>query len=460
MVLDALADHVFLRDDELAQTFQLSQTQMRRILEELQQEAMVQCEEVKERGRRKGDREAEEAEREGVAGTTVVMTQAEAEAAKARRVPRSKRELAISTLCWYINPRWFVDEVRFRIACVNEVLRRRQEGVGMEKALRCPSCGARMSIVEAVAARAGGAASSGRAPAKRARRTAGGSAAPAETGFVCPKDGAVLERVEGETAAARAARAAAKWQSQLRHSGLPAMLDDLERMPLGANRPADHLRENRVTLRQTRASAGRGGAAGPGIGAAAFGGDRGPKGYGTRTGLGEGLGGEPGRQRGGVFRLQERSVRVRAADGVSETMLAAAAAAAMGQAGGAAALAREEAAEGRRAAIARETAEEAAARALPEHLRRSAITGETTSTLGFVRLADRSQHKAAIAALAEAVWSSDDDDDDDGAVGGAKAAPVDATAAPQGLQSSSSLTEAAGAAVNEEADDEDDWEDA
>ncbi len=434
VVLDALATNIFLREDELVRTFQLSQQQVKRILQQLQAEGLVHDEAVKEQGRRKADREAEDALRDGTAGTTKVMTKEQAEAAKAANRPRAQREGTITTVCWYINPRWFVDEVRFRIACVNEVLRKRQDATGAEKTLRCCSCGAKYSAIEAQGARAGAAAVAARVARSRADEwadpggaTAGAAAAAAAAGLACPKDGSPLERLTAKSVTKEAVRMTAKWQKQLGITGIQDLLDRLDRVPLGANRPLDHIRENRVSLRRSRAAAGRGGAlsAGLGIVAAAYGTAKVSHQYSNASQRAVGLADAPGQRtsRSNVFVLGDKTVDVRAADGVTEATLMAAAAAAMGEQGAAADLARARAAQERKSVLARETAEEEARRAMPEHLRRSAITGDSTSALGFIRIAKRGDRRAALAAKAAAVWSSsddddDDDDDDDGAAGG------------------------------------------
>jgi transcription initiation factor IIE alpha subunit len=437
-VLDMLADHAFLREAELKLTFQLSEVQVKRILEELHKEGLVHVEHVVERGRTKAMRELEETERAGLAGTVVAMSKEDAEALAAEKRPRAAREMQISDACWYINPRWFVDEIRFRIACMNELLSRREQLGGTEKALRCPKCSAEYSMLEAQQHRAGSVLAASRRMAAGllvpSKNTLSGLLDPPDTGkpstsvesaatraqFLCANDGMALERIPGLVLGREAAQQTAKWHSQLQETGIPALLKELESVPLGSNRPTDHIRSNRVTLRQSRARAGRGAdmATSGSLVSAAFGTQKGrATGSGYRVGTGVGTGAK-GAWRPSVFQLAEKTVEVDFGGAAGSGALEAAAAAALGADEGTSELvkAMSRAADARGGGL-RESAEESAQRALPSHLQTSAVTGEASTVLGFVRVGsrgvDRSVRRAQLAAQAEAVFSSSSDEEEE-----------------------------------------------
>jgi hypothetical protein len=221
---------------------------------------------------------------------------------KKAAVAREKRK--ISTTLWYVNPRYFVDVIRYRLAVLRRSLER-LEGYagGSEHMFRCGNrfCNYECSLLEAqqrrtaemmVAARgAGGAGCSGNQAigsvqtplfmggAAAASSSSGSSAAAASknpfSGFICPLCGTVLTAVSAgtfgcglaakcdgggttpgraplrspraathrslallqrhtENVATAAAKLLVRLNDQMRFSGLGALLQKLENVPLGA----------------------------------------------------------------------------------------------------------------------------------------------------------------------------------------------------------------------------------
>lgn len=183
---------------------------------------------------------------------------------KKAAVAREKRK--ISTTLWYVNPRFFVDVVRYRLAVLRRSLER-LEGYagGSEHMFRCGNrfCNYECSLLEAqqrrtaemmAAARGGGgagAASSnqaigsvqtplfmgGAAPPSSSSSAAAGAAGASKnpfSGFICPLCGTVLTARHTENVATAAAKLLVRLNDQLRYSGLGGLLQKLENVPLGA----------------------------------------------------------------------------------------------------------------------------------------------------------------------------------------------------------------------------------
>jgi transcription initiation factor IIE alpha subunit len=181
VVLDHLCTLPFIRDDDLRRVFSLPEKQVRSILQNLQRERLV-CmdEQVSERARKTGKlvntkdeyerleakrRKREELHRgeEGKAGGGGRRADKEphdsdgsdgsegsdgegeegGELAGKRKRQRHKQ----TADCWYINPRYFVDVVKYRLFLIKRHLQR-LENVGAS--YKCPQCPFEATLVEAI----------------------------------------------------------------------------------------------------------------------------------------------------------------------------------------------------------------------------------------------------------------------------------------------------------------------
>ena len=104
VVLDALVDDAYLRDDELSERFLLPSKQMRSVLQRLQHEKLVSCETLAiELRAEPKDEAAAEAEAEGAKKKAKL-------AAAAAAGPQS-----VSEVFWYVDYQTFVNVVRWRV---------------------------------------------------------------------------------------------------------------------------------------------------------------------------------------------------------------------------------------------------------------------------------------------------------------------------------------------------------
>ena len=321
VVLDALAREHALRDDGLEQYFGLPDRQVRRILTDLINEKLVCFEEITERRERKrdqvfdwaaaeaammassmgGDREKsakaaaaaanrqshtdsdseEEEEEEGGDGGEAGAGGAGAGAgAASKRGVREKRK--ISTRLWYLNPRYFVDVVRYRLYLLRRTLER-LEGYagGSEHMFNCSNrfCTYECTLLEAQQRRtaeaqalarggAGGGASSaigsvqtplfaggsataagggprppslppsapgGSGGGRGSQPSAAGASRPAPSAaFTCPLCSSALSARHTENVATAAAKVLVKLTDQTRYTGLTELMRRLEGVRLGA----------------------------------------------------------------------------------------------------------------------------------------------------------------------------------------------------------------------------------
>ena len=230
----------------------LTQKHSIRLLQELETDRIVCNEEVSERGIRKRDREggAEAQVREleaELAGSAIATDSGDAEDTR-----------KVKTKVWYINPRQFVDVVRYRIHIMREVLRK-QESHSLERqsmyACSSNQCVYQASTADAMKHMMAISSSNehldpgqlgGLLARRAARASTSASAAPR---FVCPACGAPMRKKDGRAVMAAAANRLDNFNAQLSSSGISDCLKSLNSVSLGANRPSDKLEEKLVTLR-------------------------------------------------------------------------------------------------------------------------------------------------------------------------------------------------------------------
>lgn len=285
VVLDALTREHALRDDGLEDYFGLPDRQIRRILIDLLNEKLVCFEEITERRERKRDQKFDWDKAEAVLLSSNGTAQAAAAAANRRgqkdddsddesdeedggggaagadgksKAVREKRK--ISTRLWHLNPRYFVDVIRYRLHLMRRSLQR-LEGYagGSEHMFNCGNrfCTYECTLLEAqqrrtaeiaATARAGGmgmgaigsvqtplfmgAGSGGGAQAGGASSSSGGPSY--FSGFSCPLCGSGLTARHTENVATAAAKLLVKLDDQLRWSGLAELMKRLEGVRLGA----------------------------------------------------------------------------------------------------------------------------------------------------------------------------------------------------------------------------------
>ena len=132
------------------------------------------------------------------------------ESGEKQRRPRERRK--IKTKCWYINPRYFVDVVRFRLHMMRRHLERLESFQGGEAMFRCSSgsrsCSFECTLLEAQQRRTAQSTAGPRSVPANGVESLGvdqGSAAVLPAGFTCPLCGSVLSAVRS-TQVGRACR--------------------------------------------------------------------------------------------------------------------------------------------------------------------------------------------------------------------------------------------------------------
>jgi hypothetical protein len=273
VVLDALAREHALRDDGLEQYFGLPDRQVRRILTDLINEKLVCFKEITERRERKRDQvfdwaAAEAAMMASSMGSDREKT-AKAAAAAANRQPQGKdsdseeeeddddgegsgdgdagaggagapgkrtvrEKRKISTRLWYLNPRYFVDVVRYRLYLLKRTLER-LEGYagGSEHMFNCSNryCTYECTLLEAQQRRT--------AEAHAVARGGGGGGAAASSAFSSSAIGSVHTPLFAGGGAAAAAAAGASAGLRPTAPGAPARGGPAPRpAAAGAGRPA------------------------------------------------------------------------------------------------------------------------------------------------------------------------------------------------------------------------------
>lgn len=428
------------------------------------------------------------------AGEPAAAAAASAAAATAVAPPPLPKK--VRARLWFINPRYFVDVVKFRVHLLRKFLERLESSEGSEAAFRCANtrlCRFECTLLEAqqrLTAERHIRSSSGRAAGKNGDSAgvgghvtsafcgvagslyAGAAAAPAASTaaytFCCPLCGSALAVKQVERIAATAARAAARLADQLKVLGISELLQRLERVRLGTVRPSELLREGRITL-LAEDTAPRGGqlrVGGTGGGgdltahqAASFimGGSEGAQAAtvataaaapgaapaastGTATSAGAGLSGGVGGGGGGGSLTG--TVTSRNDGGGAKAALFFRSGPAIeveldddgGKAAAAAANARA-----KTAAVAAAAGASVSQRALPEHLRVSSVTGAQTRFLGFVNV-DVGAEDAAARAAAASLVADDEEEEGNGSGGGAVAsAPAGAADAAVAAATHSAL---------------------
>jgi len=287
VILDRLSRELLIREDDLTTVFGLADKQVRRILADLQAERLVCAEEVTERVRKHGhdapfnvdaklaelqaragggpkkrrrnggvaedsSDEGESSEEEGGAG-----------AAGGKRT-RTKQTAKVSTTCYYLNPRYAVDAVRFRLHTMRKHLESLERFQGSEAMYRCSNqrCVFECSLLEAEQRRASLAAQ-GRTAASRGAPTGIGSVSDAifsgavaaasgasvsQYDYTCPLCGSGLGSRRMESISAAAGKLQARLAEMLRTSGISDVLKALDALPLGANRPSDSIKAGLISL--------------------------------------------------------------------------------------------------------------------------------------------------------------------------------------------------------------------
>jgi len=241
-----------LQEDRLENLLSLTQKHSIRLLQELETDRLVCWEEVAEKGIRKRDRE-------GGAEAQVRELQAElAGTVSAGAATDLEDTRKVKTKVWFINPRYFVDVVRFRIHIMRDVLRK-QESHSLERQSMY-ACSSKQCVYQASTAdamkhmMAPGGAIGLNVPAQQAgllaRRAGQGSTTVSATPvFSCPACNAPMRKKDGRAVMAAAANRLDNFNSQLTLSGIADCLKSLNSVALGANRPSDKLEERLVTLR-------------------------------------------------------------------------------------------------------------------------------------------------------------------------------------------------------------------
>lgn len=485
-VLEKLASLPLLREDDIKTTFQLPERQVRRVLIELAQEYLVAIEDdvtdkekkrkirgqldwatvaalveqqawsraggkapaggSRKRARSGGGGSKDAALKRNAAGNELDEISSDSEdsddgggadgsgigaGGKGGIGPDGKRERRekVSTRCYYINPRYFVDVVKYRLYAMRRHLEKLEAVQGTEAMFRCsgaPGCPFECSMLEAqqrrmsvlAAQRSAGTsrpsfgaidASAGMA---NGNGTHGGGAhgrgdtsSTAALGFMCALCGRPLSARHVESVASAAGRLLRKMNEQLKETGITDTLRRLDAVALGANRPSDNIRAKRISLRAGAAAAIAAGGGG------ADGGSQG--GFGTANGSGNAAGGGRGAGAPGiggrVVLLQAQAIEVELDDGddaggASSTRRQPGAGGAGGAAGGG----------GATSGSAASAAPTVSADIVPAHLQRSSVTGERAQTLGFLQLA----HGAGGGAMPGAGPIAPPGDGGDGIVGG------------------------------------------
>jgi transcription initiation factor IIE alpha subunit len=354
VVLDRLCREFFVREDDLRGVFGLSDRQMRRVLNDLVEERLVCVEEVTERLRgkrdarldmenqladliaaakeppgskkkkskkKKGDIDFDDDSDDdddddddtteddeplvnggyggggrGGAGGSFGMRGGRGGGGRGGQAKKRKRK--VKTSCYFLNPRYFADAVKYRLHLMRkhlETLQRVREG--SENVYRCGNARCvfectlleaeqrRQSVISAKRAaqaarsqqvsaasyytggmRVGGsgmgtvtgsviavdagssAASSSSSSSSSAGKAGAGGVDASDYEYTCPLCGSRLTARAVENIAAAASRLLGKFNDQLRATGIPQVLKQLDTIPLGPNRPSDTIKAGLVTL--------------------------------------------------------------------------------------------------------------------------------------------------------------------------------------------------------------------
>lgn len=327
VVLDRLSRELLIRDDDLTRIFGLPHKQLRTILMELIEERVVCSEEITEKLRSKrdarldvetqlanlkaavNDPKAAERKRKRKRGRNAIHYSddddddddsddstddeeigiseqaaravmrpgdraAAAAAAEKKRKRRARRR--VKTTCYYINPRYFTDVVKYRI----HLMRKHLENLslvreGSENVYRCGNsrCTFECTLLEAEERRQSILAAK-RNPAQYKHQSGVGAIRNTHTmvmmnsssasssssssssyqvkasdyDYTCPLCESTLNARMVENVASAAARLLVKFSDQMRQSGIPDLIKTLDSVPLGANRPSDTIKMGTITL--------------------------------------------------------------------------------------------------------------------------------------------------------------------------------------------------------------------
>ena len=217
---------------------------------------------------------------------------AAAAAAEKKRRRRARRK--VKTVCYFINPRFFTDAVKYRLLlmrkhledlslvregsetvywCANaqcaykctllEAEERRQSLIALRRNAALTRTGVGIFRGAGVGGAAGIVALGGVGTAAPSSQTAAlpsssssSVALPSSTSaliaseyeYSCPVCGSLLTARLVENVAAAASRLLVKFQDQMRQANIFALVKSLETVPLGANRPSDAIKAGLITL--------------------------------------------------------------------------------------------------------------------------------------------------------------------------------------------------------------------
>ena len=321
VVLDRLARAPFIRDDDLRKVFELPEPKVRHILRDLQTERLVACDEKVSENKRKVSREvdieemvanamdksrkrargadrldalAEDGQRfdddetgsgdSDSSGDEGEGYEAGAVGGAAGGCDANKRRSRVSVSCWYINPRWFVDVVNYRLYLMRRHLGALEAAGGSEAAFRCSSgggCPYVATLLEAEARRVARnvtSAGTGGArgicsittsvfakpnvaiPTKITTTTTTLSQSQSQSqpqstpavidpySYLCALCGALLTERRVEAIATAAKRALDRLNAVMRTSGVELVLRELDAVPLGALSPRQLIFSGKFTL--------------------------------------------------------------------------------------------------------------------------------------------------------------------------------------------------------------------
>jgi transcription initiation factor IIE alpha subunit len=308
VVLDRLACAPFLRDDDLRNVFALPPQQVRQILRNLQSEFLVACDENVSENKRKVGKQvdieqeirdikerAANKERKRARGAAAARARDSARALDGQRFEddssegdsdsssdggggaggaggggagepsreRRRHRRRVTVSCWYVNPRWFVDVVNFRLYLMRRHLARLEQALGSECAFACARAGCpyTATLLEAEARRVSQARSGPAHPggmdtvsgsifaSSSAAAAAGGASAAADPfAYRCALCATPLLENEVEFVATAAKRAADRLNAVLRATGVEPVLRELDAVPLGAHSPRQLILSGQYTL--------------------------------------------------------------------------------------------------------------------------------------------------------------------------------------------------------------------
>jgi transcription initiation factor IIE alpha subunit len=315
VVLDALTRENTIRDDGLDQYFNLPEKQVRKILLDLKSEKLVCDEDITERKEKKvrGNidwKEIEEAvmngpgnslsfqkKRKRPSNNSIVQDEDDndnddgsssssdeepgMDISGKKKDPKNREKRKITTKCWYINPRYFVDVVKYRLYCMKKHLESLQSYQGLDSMFKCCNrfCTFTCSLLEAQQRRMvvtmqasqqqqaseAGVVALGRAietvsdpvfyaDAKSSNPT---SNEQKEYMFTCPLCNSQLSARHMENSSAAASKILVKYHESLMvKTGLQDLLKKLDNLRLGANRPSDLIKAKLISLHGPSGSLG------------------------------------------------------------------------------------------------------------------------------------------------------------------------------------------------------------